>query len=90
MKEFSTNLQMGLFHAAGITFAAVQRLNPAAPGELAAAGLLTAALAPTFEEFRDHMVSQGRPTPDPKQYAEMLESARGFALTVATAGETQH
>ena len=36
MKEISTNLQMGMFHAAGIVFAAVQRLNPAAPGELAA------------------------------------------------------
>lgn len=91
MKEITTNVQMGLFHAAGIVFAAVQRLNPPAPGELAAAGLLTMAVAPTFEEFRDHMIAQGRPTPDPREFAEMTAAARRFAASVLVdPRETQH
>ena len=90
MKELSATLRMGLFHAAAVTFAAVQRLRPPAPGELAAAGLLAAALAPSYEEFRQHMVAQGRPTPDPNEFAEMLAAAQSFAVTVASAGEVQH
>lgn len=90
MLNLDTTTQLQLLAAAGTAFAAVKRLTPPDPKALAAVGLLTAALAPTLEEFDAWAVQNGQPRPDPAAYTAMLASARGFALTVATSGETQH
>lgn len=90
MKTFDTEMQLELLAAAGTAFAAVKRLDPPDPKALAACGLLTAAVAPTFEEFWAYTMTQGLPRPDAEQYAAMLASAQRFAATVLETGETQH
>jgi len=90
MKTTDTPLQLGLFAAAGHLFRAAASAPAPDPRALTAAGLLTASLAPTYQELVAHHAAVGLPPIDEQSYEEMLASARGFALGVATAGETSH
>ncbi len=90
MKTMTTETQLQLLAAAGTAFAAVKRLDPPDHAALAACGLLTAAVAPTFEELWAYSVANGLPRPDAKDYSEMLAAAQRFAASVLEAGETQH
>ena len=90
MKTIDTSSQCGLFSAAAAAFQSIVTREPADPAGLAAIGLITAALAPTYQELADHLAATGHPPIDQEGYEAMLASARGFTLTVATAGETQH
>lgn len=90
MKNLETPLQVGLFAAAATAFHAIVTRVPADPAGLAAIGLITAAIAPTYEELAAHHAAAGLPPIDERGYQEMLAAARAFAGTVATAGEVQH
>lgn len=90
MKTIDTTTQLGLFAAAAHLFGAAASAPAPDPKTLSAAGLLTASLAPTFDELAAHHAAAGLPPIDEASYEAMLASARAFAVTVATAGETQH
>lgn len=90
MKTLTTEMQLQLLAAAGTAFGAIKRLDPPDPGALAAAGLLTAWLAPTYEELWSFTVANGLPKPDAAEYARMMETAQHFAATLATAGQREH
>ena len=90
MKTLETELQLVLFAAAGQAFAAIKRLDPPDPKALAACGLLSAVLAPTYEEMWAYSVANGLPKPDAAQYGEMKAASQRFAASVLEAGETQH
>lgn len=90
MLKIETRDQVQLLAAAATAFDTIVRLNPPDRHALAAIGLLTAALAPSYQELVAHHAAAGYPAPDEKGYAEMLAAARGFAITVVTAGEVQN
>lgn len=90
MLNLDTPVQIGAFAAAGEVFATIARLDPTNARALAAAGTVVAVLAPTYEELAQHHAAAGLPPIPEADYTAMLASARGFALTVATSGETQH
>lgn len=90
MKTFTTEMQIGLFVAAATAFQSIVTRVPTDPPALAAIGLLTAALAPPHEELAAYLAATGHPPIDQESFAAMLAAAQGFALTVATLGETQH
>ena len=90
MKSLTLEMQLSLFAAAGSAFAAVSRLSPPDPKALAACGLLTAALAPTFLEYAGWCAANGLPKPDAKEFAAMLAASQRFAASVLGSGETQH
>lgn len=90
MLTLDTPTQVGAFSAAAEAFAAVSRLTPPDPRALAAAGTVAALLAPTYQELAGYRAERGLPPIAEADYLEMLRSAQGFALSVATAGETEH
>lgn len=90
MLTLDTAVHVGAFGAASEAFAAVARLTPPDPRALAAAGTVVALLAPQFQELADFRAAAGLPPIDQESYDAMLAAARGFALTVATAGQREH
>ena len=85
-----TPTQVGAFAAAGDAFAALAAIRPTDPRALAAIGTVVALLAPSFAELADYLAARGLPPIPEDDYLEMLNAARGFALTVATAGKQEH
>lgn len=90
MLTLDTPVQVGAFSAAAEAFAAVSRLTPPDPRALAAAGTVVALLAPSYQDLSAFRAAAGLAPIEENDYVEMLRSAQGFALSVATAGETEH